>query len=294
MFGAIRKLTLTPETAARMSAIGRACFGPHYSEKLFLANWTLGHPETAFFGAFAGDELIAFNGFLAHRVLIRGGAELVFQSCHSATDPAHRGKGLFTSIIDHAKTALKDRGHYIIGYPNNQSGPIFLNRLAFRLAPVTRVLAPCYKASTSLFDPDLYLEALDDPLMIRFDQHAAADWKSAEVPGSIVECNYLTNFLWGCLVRKRLPIGSVSLFVVGGCEINKPQLFGRTLAEVGRKSGATLARFVCTKDSPIARASRWRLSGRRTEPLIWFPLRDAAPAVKFDAHTGVKDVFGHA
>lgn len=290
----IRDLKLSGDTLGKMNEVGNLCFGEGCAaNNLISKNWQLSGPNSRFFGAYEDDKLVAFNGFTAHRILRGGTVRLMFQSCHSATHPASRGRGLLTKIINHAKTALAENGDYIIGFPNEKSEPIFLTKLNFQRVGMTRVYAPCFPARVSalLFESDAYAQAISDGSMIRIDQHAAASWKESEHPKEIVQHEYLTNFIWGRMTSRRKLGSTVRMLDAGGCELNKPWLLLETLSSLRRACGVSVVRFVCANNSALGQSWRWQFKGDKTEPLIWYALRDGLGAPKFDAHIGIKDVY---
>ena len=121
----ITELKPTSENIMAMAEIGRRCFGDDFSKDHLRENWLLCDDRTVFYGVICDGNLAAFNGFLAHPARSPLGKILLFQSCHSATSPDYRGRGFFQALIAHAKKRLP--GDYIVGFPNNQSGPIFMN-----------------------------------------------------------------------------------------------------------------------------------------------------------------------
>jgi len=288
----IRDLLLSAQWLGHMDEILRLCPGEAHT-----ARKTPPHPQThrqsRFFGAFEDTRLVAFREFLSHRILHRGEKRLMFQSCQGATHPSYHGCGLFSRIIDYAKTALAQEGDYLVGFPDDESQWITLNRLGFNRVDLTRFYAPCTPASfsTCLLDPDVYAAALVDQSMIKIDQYAMASWQQCQHPEEIVRHEYLTNFVWGRIVQRRLLGRTVRVLHAGGCELNKPWLLAETLRSLRRAVGVSLVRFECTKDSPLAQAWRWQIGRARTGPWIWCALRNTSDGVKFDAHAGAKDIY---
>lgn len=290
----IRDLKYSDGISLGMIEVAQQCFGNDFVEKGILhKTWGNSPPDTRVFAAYENNELLAFNFFLAHRAIIGGVSRLVFQSCHSGTGTSARGRGLFSKIINHAKVELAPYGDYIVGFPNDKSQPIFVNKLGFKVIPLTRIYAPCTPASLSvlLFDVSAYERARADQSLVRIDQYAAADWKHAEHPGGIIKFEYATNLIWGRPFERTALGRKLILFDAGGCELNKPLLLKETLESLRRKHGVGAVRFVCSSDSLLGQAWRWQFGGDKTEPLIWFPLNDGLGAPKFDVHTGLKDVY---
>lgn len=287
----IQPLTRSAETVALMASIGARCFGPHFNKQQLEDTWS-SHPETTYFGVWIEGQLAAYNGFVAHPIMFCSQRGLAFQSCNSATDPQYRGRGLFQSLIEHAKIVLAEKGEFIIGFPNEQSGPIFRRRLGFEFVPLVRVLAPCNRIAKILFDKARYEARISCPETITFDQRTCASWKRRIRPEQILEFEQVQNYVWGFTSRKRVPLlGEVNLFEIGGCEIQNGDTVGKLFEILGEKAGATFARAVCSRNGAMAHANTWKMSGARTEPLIWYGLRKKETP-QFEAYTGIKDVFG--
>lgn len=89
-----------------------------------------GNPATSeerLFGAFDGDKLIGINGFLEMPYIYKGQKLRLIQSCDTAVDPAYRGQGIFTSMINSAEKQFKEDGYdAMIGFTNGNSHPGFM------------------------------------------------------------------------------------------------------------------------------------------------------------------------
>jgi len=290
----IRILKLDGQIPDRMCEVAQQCFGEDFVNRQILQNtWRNCPLGTRVYAAYENRELLAFNFFLAHRAIIGGAPSLVFQSCHSGTSTSARGRGLFSKIINYAKEDLALHGDYIVGFPNDKSEPIFLNKLGFKAVPLTRIYIPCTPASLSvlLFDINAYDRAKVDQSLVRIDQYAAAHWKQSEQPGGIIIFEYEKNFIWGRPFERIVLGRKLIFFDAGGCELNKPLLLKKTLESLRRMHGVDVVRFVCSADSLLGQTWRWQLGGDKTEPLIWFPLRKNLSTPKFDVYTGLKDVY---
>ena len=294
----IRQLEPQARTLETMERIWVACFGMPVSG-LLLANWSMSDPRTVVYGAFDGDRLVAFNAFLAHPALHLGKEILLFQSCHSATDPEYRKKGLFTDLIEHAKRELQ--GAYIIGFPNAQSKPIFLGRLGFRSVGLKRAWIPCQAGSLLLRSksktPDWtghggsFQDAKKSSNIITLDEDAAAAWKMRELGDSIVRShNSFGNTIWGKIESRKIAGISMRFLSVGGSKVEEPRSLARTIGRLGQELGVFAIRAVGTPQSAIVSHSRIVLHGRNTEDLIWHPLNVGAGDVAFALDNGIKDV----
>jgi hypothetical protein len=282
-----RELRQTMETLAAMTSVAVSAFGAAYSQEQIEKNWTLSHPDSVFFGAFQGETLVSFVGFLAHSARAETAGLTrpmkLFQACHVSTRADFKGRGLFPKVVTHALAHLD--GDYIIGFPNAVAKPIWLNKFHFNLTPLRRIwvnlLAPQLH-----FDPRKLTRKDSNATLIRADENALAAWKSLEHEGEVVCVETAGN-----LVSER-PVGvmTVKFFVVGGAAIENPDRLFDTLVELRRASRTSFARFICTDTSPLCSAATFSLRGDNTEPLIWLPLGNAPKTVEFDISNGIKDV----
>jgi GNAT superfamily N-acetyltransferase len=254
------------------------------------------HPETLLLGSFDGDRVAGLNGFIAHPVCRDGEVNLAFQSCLSATDPDYRGQGIFTSLIEEAKRLLKQRGAaFLFGYPNANSGPIFTGRLGFRQQDLCVIYLPlvwpAFWARRCIDIDTMCGLAAESERQIMFDAYQTAEWKRKRRGDALMSFEYMTNFLFGHVVVRRVRGVAVRMFAVGGYEINKPPLLPQLVREIRRKTGAHAMRFVLPTGGSLARAARYPRSGAGTEPLITFPLDWDPHGYRIEAWTGLKDVY---
>ncbi|MFV0280806.1 MAG: GNAT family N-acetyltransferase [Rhodoblastus sp.] len=282
------ELQYSDASLAEMFEVGRAAFGHSYNIEQLQNNWRLGDDRTTFYGIVTDGKLIAFNGFMAHAAR-RGDRPLVlFQSGHSATHPDHRRKGLFQKLINHAKSSLD--GDYIVGFPNDKSKPIFVEKLGFSLAAMRRVWLPCF-GSRYFLNARQYISSVRAADMIHPDEAALAKWKWAEHERDVFSVEEDSAIIWGRLTTRRIGITKFRVLVVGGFQAPNVDILSSLLMRVSVDYGARFAQFIVCIDSPIVSSARISLSGDKTEPFIWFPLRESPPSVSFAACVGMKDAY---
>lgn len=244
------------------------------------------------YGIHDKDRLVAFNAFTGHAVHRSGHTGIAYQSCMSATHKEYGGRGYFSKIINHAQDDLKARGAaFIFGFPNHNSGPIFVKKLGFTLSENR----PCLFLRTPLrllgqLNSTLLLEGLARDTSITFDMRETAAWKSGE-DDSFFEMDDLTNYVFGKVQRKTVKGVALKLMVIGGYEINKPHQMGNLITKAMRQVGAHFARANANGNGPLARASRLRRSTTMTEPTIAYPLNWDVEARHVEACGGLKDVY---
>jgi hypothetical protein len=279
----IKALTRNDSTLSAMIRIGTECFGEKYGGDQLLSNWSNSDERTTFFGVFEDERLLAFNGFIAHPAYSGGKQRLLFQSCHSATDPEYRGQGLFSKIIEHAKQSLQ--GDYIVGYPNPQSHPIFVNRLGFEQEPQLSLWLSTIGAGLS-YSAKRLADALADTKLCTINQREVARWKAVENPGAIVQFEFEGNFIWGRIRERKLGPIAIRYLDAGGCEAANVESFSSTLHKLGSALSVRAVRLLVTQTSSFAQAAKIKRALPGT--FIWHRLHNA-PEARFDAFRGMAD-----
>ena len=139
----IREITLDqPEMAKAVIALATTAFGPSIrleSLRALIEMPEAGKPPLCL-GAFHDDELTGFLGCTPHRFIYHGAQVLLYQPAWAVTSAAWRGKGIFTSLIQHAKEILKkDGAGGMFASPNPKSGPVFTGPLGFNKLGALRI-----------------------------------------------------------------------------------------------------------------------------------------------------------
>jgi len=288
----IRELKPTEHMLGTMAAVAGSAFGAEYSQLQIERNWKLSHQDSTFFGAFVDEELVAFVGFLAHSGFGARNGNLngvkLFQACHVSTKEEFKGRGLFSKIVEHALRNLA--GDFVIGFPNSIAEPIWLNRFKFKLTPLRRIWMNL--STPHLFFAFRKLEpARKHKGLIGANEREVAFWKNRERAGEVISIENSGNFIWGRILEKQAGFLKVKYFGVGGVSVGDPMKLADAFLALREACDVHLAQIICTETSPLCSAARFSLHGRRTEPLIWFPLRGSDPDVEFDISIGIKDVF---
>jgi hypothetical protein len=147
-----------------------------------------------------------------------------------------------------------------------------------------RALAPWRGRVEAWLDVDRFLDASNDPALVRFDQYALAERRRRQAPEALIVEESLTNLVWG---RRRQRPGGEAVLALEGCELNKPWLLGPMFEAIGRTHGVSAIEIVCSEDSPLARAMR-RTSP--SEPSRWFCWKRLSGdgEIRFDAYLGME------
>jgi hypothetical protein len=179
------------------------------------------HP--VYLGAFSQGELAGFNAFIPHRFFQNGREIIAYQSCWTATDPAHRGKGVFSSIIEKAKVVLKEDfgAKFILGFPNGNSHPIFVKNLRFKDYPLDKLIIGRFP-----FWEKYYLRS-DQPLTdnggLYADEQEIYEWKSREHPGQVHRAVVGDSFAWGMVRGKTIRGIRLDFLEVGGISLARAE-----------------------------------------------------------------------
>ncbi len=150
-------------------------FNTVFSKNFNHSDWNKKHFEsprghTIFIGAFDGDRLAGFNGFMPAEYISNGSVYSAAQSCESAVHPDYRGRGIFSKLILKGHEVLRDRGFDLIfGYPNKNSLPGFLKLKWIEVGSLTCQLIPL---KTSDYIAERF-GILAKPLGIIFDRYSS-------------------------------------------------------------------------------------------------------------------------
>lgn len=89
--------------------------------------------DSYIFGAFDDGKLVAINAFMPLEYYYDGRIIKVVESCESGTLPSHRGKGIWSKIINYAMDYFRKEGQYdfIIGFPNYKNSYFGFKKLGW-------------------------------------------------------------------------------------------------------------------------------------------------------------------
>jgi hypothetical protein len=281
----IRPLDRDLATLEAMERVGLACFGSGYVEESRLTRkWASGGDGTIFLGAFEGERLAGYIGFIPYDGWLGEQPKIVFQAIQGGTDPEFRGRGVFSKIASRAMELLP--GDYMIGYPNDQALPVWRERMRFHIVPQVRLWFPC-RIALPLIDVEALESGFGDGGLCRVDQRSAARVKKDEGHATL-EHEAAGNYVWGRVRSRSLGPVNLKFFDGGGCDIREPRGFGELLRSLGKAAGVSAVRFVCTRSSPLAKGARFSLP-LKNSMFIWQSLRPNCGCTAFEAFSGVAD-----
>ncbi len=128
----IRPIDLGPEGIARTCRLLNIVFPhakhvtPAYLDRLYNGN-PLG--PTSGFSAFENDELVGHYLMIPIAARLFGTPERGIWPFQLATHPEYRGKGLFSSLVEHSFSAAREKGFtFCSGVANAQSTPVLVGK----------------------------------------------------------------------------------------------------------------------------------------------------------------------
>jgi hypothetical protein len=195
---------------------------------------TASSQKTLFLAAKEEGKIIGCNGFMATDFRRDGSVFTCYQSCWSATHPAHQGRKIFVSIINEAKRILKDRNAgFLYGVANNNSHPIFIKKLGFKEIPAVMTKVPNLPLARSYFlqrcsNLDHYTKNSFLP-----SEEQIIGLKRA-IPGQeVIKVDVGGSFIWGKVCTKKVA-GNIHLryFYVGGMELCRVDDFGPLMKKI--------------------------------------------------------------
>lgn len=293
----LRAPTWGPQVTQLMTKAFGSCFSSQ--EMIATTNTdTLMGKASLHLAAIENERVIGFNSFTAHELICDEELVLAFQSGYSATDPEHRGRGIFVNIIETAKTLLRKEGAaFIFGWPNPNSRTILTKRLGFQeRATVKRLIILTPLASTmGCYCRWRRCQSYDVPSGYQQNDHQLLRLKSKKYRDRLEAWNFEENLVWGVIRTERKKGVPVRIFDTGGLVIHNPHLLHGFIRGFAQN---LLGRGVLF----------WRVSGESTnayfdylnrareleapEPFIIFDFDQRTDSsTRFDFFAGIKDVY---
>ena len=216
--------------------------------------------KTLLIGGFIDDKLATMNAFMP-QVFERSGARIVgYQSGFSATGGEHRGKGYWPKLMSASMDLLRgENGHFVFGFPNPISQPLFEKKLGFMTTPTWRVILPALMARAARFE----LQRTSD--FYRPDLRELANSKRI-ADAKLVEVQTNGSFAFG-KVRKKKGFRYVD---VGGMT-NGDNRLNDCIRLLCKATGTSFFRFEASESSEFGSSFRPR---RPSRPVIFKALSD--------------------
>ena len=265
-------------------------FGLQGNEVWLSTHSQSGFGKALYLGAFSDGDLVGFNAYIPHDMLLDGDRLVAYQSCWSAVSPNHRKQGLFIRLQEAARAPLKAQGAIaIIGLPNQLSGPILTGPLAYEdkggFLRTTLLLPshfPLKKTSFTHLPPNSLSPAHDQLLSLKMQQPSKHILSGQDEKGNVIWGKYAQVKKWGVSVRH---------FLVGGVALPESAGFPALIKTFSRKHRIRLMTFV------YHHSSDYKALFRKNMPsdsgyLCWYPLDEEFKGwERFNFGAGLSDVF---
>jgi hypothetical protein len=125
---------LGAENIALLYTLYERVYQKKCADHYFHLKYNTTYTGSLYIGYFAleNNQPIAYYGVVPTNVSLKNSIVLAAQSCDTMTHPEHRKKGLFTELAGRTFELAKKEGvHFVFGFPNQNSYPGFIERLAF-------------------------------------------------------------------------------------------------------------------------------------------------------------------
>ena len=232
--------------------------------------------------------IIGCNGFLANDFVLNGQHFVGYQSCWTATDPAHRRKGVFQALINEAKKVLKNSGTgFIYGMANNESLPVLTGKLGFTEIPSLVARIPRMPFYRHFF---LKKGKVDNTGACTLNDKQVMDHKKIQAPHEILSFSHGDSRIWGKLIRKRKLGINIPVFYVGGIQLQFEQDLPFLVREIFTSTGAMVIQLIsCQTNSFNVLIRRWKQT-KKINGFIFYNL-NMPPFQHFNLMFGAIDVF---
>ena len=267
---------------------------PVSDDQVEKATQTNSSSDSLYLAAVIEDEIIGFNAFISHDLILNGATVNAYQSCWTATSDAHRGKKIFQNLINTAKDILLARNAaFIFGFPNTNSQPIFTKKLGFREIPSLKWQVPNIGAVMAFYVkiPKTDVASLEINSIQQNDRQLI-DLKKKKYQDELLLAEYDDSFVWGTKRRaKRFGI-NLQYFEIGGMSIGNPQNVKPLFTSLCRKMHK-INYFQLTSSFENSYHEFFNnLRPAQTNDLIVFDLNlKTERDLRFNFFGGVKDVF---
>jgi len=230
-------------------------------EKFLLRNISSNASMASFFlVAEKNNEFVGCNAFLANDFILNGIQYTGYQSCWSATHPQHRGKKIFTTLINEAKGILTENGAgFLYGIANDLSNPIFIKKLGF-----VEIESQVLRIPNIPFSPDLYLNKtafLNSAGACVIDERQVMEHKLLQYPADVKVIRFNQSWLWGKLLTKQKLGIKWPVFYVGGVCLETEKDLKELISEIYRSYSVAFVQFFsCATNTFIPMLKGWKKS----------------------------------
>jgi len=245
--------------------------------------------QTLFLAAVENNKIIGCNGFLASDFKINKKTIPCYQVCWSATHPDHQRKGVFVNMQREAQEILRNRGAaFIYGITNDNSMPIFINKLGFSEIPCLMLQIPNIRYIRNFFIGNLNSNKVREGTVVKADEKQIVDLKK-NLNKDIIEIEINKSYAWGKLEKKEKFGISMNYFYLGGLEVEALEDFPLLMKEVFDLPCKYIQIVSCQSNLNNELFNFWR-SAKGVNPFIFKYLNIDKPD-NFNFMYGLIDVF---
>lgn len=245
--------------------------------------------QTLFLAAVENKKIIGCNGFLASDFEINKKTISCYQVCWSATHPDYQGKGVFVNMQKEAQKILRNRGAaFIYGISNDNSMPIFINKLGFSEIPCLMLQIPNIRYIRNFFIGNLNSNKVREGTVVKADEKQIVDLKK-NLNKDIIEIEINKSYAWGKLETKEKFGISMNYFYLGGLEVEALEDFPLLMSEVFDLPCKYIQIVTCQSNLNNELFNFWR-NAKGVNPFIFKYLNIDKPD-NFNFMYGLIDVF---
>lgn len=221
--------------------------------------------KSIFLVAHINNDFVGCNGFIGNKFFYNGNSFHCYQSCWSATHPSHQKKGIFVNIQQEAERILRKMGAgMIFGLPNNNSRPIFINKLGFVERSCDYLQIPNLPIPSSMIFQQSYH---DEYSSIRCDEKEVFLLKKRSGK-DLHEFSVNSSYLWGKIVKKKKFGLNFNYFAIGGYRISNLDDLKEILSKIRKMNILYVELVSCKSNQGNSFFKNWRNS-KGNNPFIF-------------------------
>ncbi len=187
-------------------------------------------------------EAVGCTGFLPNDFMLNGMACLGYQCCWSVTHPDHRGKKIFTSIINEGKRMGKELGaSFMYAISNDNTNQILINKLDFNETPSLVLRIPNIPFLKRTYFTKGHLQSRNGACTI--NEMQVKEHKLAQFPSLVKVIQFNDSWIWGKLIHKKKLGISIPVFYVGGVQLVAERDLPELVAGIFRSHKAAFVQF---------------------------------------------------
>ena len=230
---------------------------------------------------------IGCNGFIANDFTLNDRPYVGYQSCWSAIDPGHWGKGIFTSLITEAINIVEKNGAgFLYGIPSENSLPGLI-KLGFTETP-SLVL----RLFNMPFFRSLYLREgkISKKNACYINEQQVLNHKAMQFPLEVSSFEYNNSLAWGKMIKKTRYGIQFRVFYIGGIQLDREADLEFLFSKIFKTLKVTFIQLSsCGTNNINSLMKGWKLS-KHMKGFVFYNLN--MPSIDhFNLMIGTIDVF---